>query len=143
MIVSILDNDLYKFSMQQFILHNFRNVEVEYDLSIRSDVDLRPYKDRIWEELKSLIGMQLHPKEQKFLSTIRYLSEDYIEWLSDFRFNPFKHINIRNDDSNLKITIKGSWLHTILYEVPVLAIISEVFHEATVEGEYTYGNSLS
>ena len=50
MIVSILDNDLYKFSMQQFILHNFRNVEVEYDLSIRSDVDLRPYKDRSWEE---------------------------------------------------------------------------------------------
>lgn len=129
MVVSILDNDLYKLTMQQTVLHNFQNVNVEYDLMIRSkNIDLRPFRESIEREILSLNSLQLHPDEEAFLHSIRFLSKDYIEWLKDFRFNTQKHIVIGESDKNLTLTIRGNWLHTILYEVPVLAIISEVYH---------------
>lgn len=129
MTVSILDNDLYKFSMQQMILHQFANVNVEYDLSIRSrGVDLRPYKEEIEREIRSLQSLMLSPEEETFMKSIRYLSPDYIEWLRGYRFNPEKHVCVYEKDNNLAITIKGNWLQTILYEVPILAIISESYH---------------
>jgi len=128
MIYSILDNDMYKLSMQQLVLHQFSTVEVEYDLSIRSDIDLLPFKSEIEREIRQLQSLMLSPEEVKYLHSIRYLSNDYIEWLSGYRFNPAKHVVVYEKDGKLAITIKGSWLQTILYEVPILAIISEVYH---------------
>lgn len=129
MIYSLLDNDLYKFSMQQLVLHQFPNVHVEYDLSIRSKgVDLRPLREEIEREIRQLTSLMLTPEEERYLNTIRYLSGDYIEWLRGYRFNPEKHVKIYEKDDNLAITISGNWLQTILYEVPVLAIVSEIYH---------------
>lgn len=128
MIKSMLDNDAYKIFMQQCVFHNFPNVPVEYDLSIRSDIDLRPFKNSLRRELMELDSMQLHPDEISFLKTIRFLKDDYIEWLADFRYNTNKHITIVETEDNLAIRIKGNWLQTILYEVPLLAIISELYH---------------
>lgn len=129
MINSILDNDLYKFTMQQVVFNNFPNIPVEYDLSIRSkDIDLRVFKKDIEREIQQLNYLQLSPEEYTYLKTIRFLSKNYIDWLRNFRFNTDDHIIISDNGSNLSITIKGDWLHTILYEVPILAIISEVYH---------------
>lgn len=129
MIYSLLDNDLYKFSMQQLVLHQFSNVEVEYDLAIRTKgVDLRPFREDIEREIRSLQSLMLSPEEETFMKSIRYLSPDYIEWLRGYRFNPDKHISIYEKDNNLAITVKGNWLQTILYEVPILAIVSECYH---------------
>lgn len=129
MIYSLLDNDLYKFSMQQLVLHQFPNVEVEYDLAIRTTgVDLRPFREDIEREIRSLQSLMLFPEEETFMKSIRYLSPDYIEWLRGYRFNPDKHVHVYEKNDNLAITIKGNWLQTILYEVPILAIISEIYH---------------
>lgn len=129
MIYSLLDNDLYKFSMQQLVLHQFPNVEVEYDLAIRTKgVDLRPFREDIEREIRDLQSLMLSPEEETFMKSIRYLSPDYIEWLRGYRFNPGKHVHVYEKNDNLAITIKGNWLQTILYEVPLLAIISEVYH---------------
>jgi len=124
----MLDNDLYKYTMQQLVLHNFPNTKVEYDLSIRSkNVDLRPFRQQIERELIELSSFQLQPEEISYLKSIRFISDDYVEWLSNFRFNPQKHISISERNDNLFLIIRGDWLHTILYEVPVLAIISEAY----------------
>jgi len=129
MVYSLLDNDLYKFTMAQCVLHNFPNVQVEYDLSIRSKgVDLRPLREEIEREIRQLASLMLAPEEERYLNTIRYLSGDYIEWLKGYKFNPEKHVRVLEKDNNLAITISGNWLQTILYEVPILAIISEIYH---------------
>jgi nicotinate phosphoribosyltransferase len=129
MIHSILDNDLYKFTLQQVILHNFPNAEVEYDLAIRSkNIDLRPFREEIQKEIDRLPELIMNTDEYNYLNTIRFLSKDYIDWLKNYAFNPDKHVFIYEKNNNLAITIKGRWLDTILYEVPVLAIISEVYH---------------
>lgn len=129
MIYSLLDNDLYKFTMAQCVFHNFPNVSVEYDLSIRSkDIDLRPFKEEIEREIIQLDSLMLHPTEYNYLRSIRFLSKDFVDWFKLFKFNTTEHIVLTEEDNNLKLTIKGNWLDTIFYEVPLLAIISEVYH---------------
>lgn len=129
MINSIIDNDLYKFTMQQVIFHHFQNAYVEYDLVIRSkNIDLLPFKNEIEREIRNLDYLQLNPEEYMFINGIRFLAKDYINWLRNFRFDTTNHISVTEHNGNLKITIRGYWLHTILYEVPILAIISEVYH---------------
>jgi len=115
--------------MAQCVFHNFPNVPVEYDLSIRSkDIDLRPFKEEIEREIRQLDSLMLHPDEYNYLRSIRFLSKDFVDWFKTFKFNTSEHISLTEDDENLKLTIKGNWLDTIFYEVPLLAIISEVYH---------------
>lgn len=128
MTVSVLDNDMYKITMAQLILHNFPNTYVEYDLQIRSNVDLRPIMLDVKRCIMELISLRLSLEEKMFLKSIRYISEDFIEWFANFRYNPEKHVKIWNDETNMRITISGNWLNTIFYEVPILAIISECWN---------------
>ena len=126
-IKSLLDNDLYKFTMQQIVLHKFSNVEVEYTFVNRGDTDFSNYLEEIRDEIYSLENLVLTPSERDFIKTLGFLNSDYVEFLSNLRLNPRKYIRIWLDAYNrLQIKIRGSWLHTILFEVPVLAIISEI-----------------
>lgn len=129
MVYSLLDNDFYKFTMGQCIYHNFTNTEVEYDLFVRSkDVDLRPFREEIEKGILSLAELMLTEKEYDYLKSIKFLSHDFIDWFRTFKFRPDEHVFIGEDENNLTITVKGNWLDTIFYEVPILAIISEVYH---------------
>lgn len=126
MITSIIDNDLYKFTMQQVVHKHFNDVHVEYDLSVRNGVDLRPFIDKIRSKIRDLDALRLMPEEYEFLLSIGYLTKDYVDWLHRFQYNTLEHISIVEGEDNIKITIKGRWLDTILYEVPILAILSEI-----------------
>lgn len=126
-ITSLLDTDLYKYTMMQCVLHHFPAAMVEYKFKCRSDADLSPYVDEIRREIKSLCQLQLTDVELGFLSGLDYIKSDFIEFLRIFKLNSnFIDISL-DDDNQLDITIKGPWLHTILFEVPVLAIINEIY----------------
>ena len=61
-ITSLLDTDLYKFTMMQVVLHQFPGAQVEYRFRCRNPgVELAPYVDEIRNEIKSL--RSLHFKE--------------------------------------------------------------------------------
>lgn len=127
-IKSILDTDTYKLTMQQIVLHQFPDTEVVYKFKCRNKADFTYCLDDIRQELDALEHVKLTEEEAAYLRTIRFLKSDYIEYLSMFRFLPTKHIHIAIDEhGNLDLTIKGPWLSTILYEVPVLAIINECY----------------
>lgn len=126
-ITSLLDTDLYKFTMMQCVLHHFPAAMVEYKFKCRSNEDLSPYIDEIKTEVARLCDLKLLDEELEFLATLDYIKSDFIEFLRIFKLNS-DFINIKLDqDNNLDITIKGPWLHTILFEVPLLAIINEVY----------------
>lgn len=131
-IKSLLDNDQYKATMQQFVLHRFPDANVEYDLQVRSKgVSLAPFVEEIREEINALEGLHLTLTEEEFLrEKCPYLTPDYIKWLANrFRFNTRNDVYCGlNRDGEFYLTIKGKWLDTILYEVPILAIISEIWH---------------
>ena len=126
-IQSLLDTDIYKFSMMQAVLHQFPGAEVEYRFKCRSDdVDLRPLARDIEYEIAQLCSLTLGPEELNYLKGLRYLKDDFVEFLRLFHLQS-RFIDIGEEDGQLTITIRGPWLHTILFEVPLLAIISEVY----------------
>ena len=130
-ITSLLDTDLYKFTMMQVVLHHFPGAQVEYRFKCRNEnVDLVPCIDEIEAEIRSLCRLRFAPDELDYLRGWRFLKSDFVDLLGLFQLNErFVRVTPTEDSpTEIDITIKGPWLHTILFEVPLLAIVSEVYN---------------
>ena len=129
---SLLDTDLYKFTMMQVVLHHFPGARVEYRFKCRNPgVDLAQFAGQIRDEVRSLCSLQFRDAELAYLRSMRFIKSDFVDFLGLFRLNE-KYINIVPQPSGeLEIRIKGPWLHTILFEIPVLAIVNEVYFRNT------------
>jgi nicotinate phosphoribosyltransferase len=126
-IKSLLENDLYKFSMAQVVLHKFPEAIVEYEFKCRNKgTDLIPLIPEIQKELDALCLLTFTEYELNYLKTIRFLKSDFIEFLRIFRLNRH-HITVFNDNGVMAINIKGPWWATIFFEIPVLAIVNELY----------------
>ena len=132
-IQSLLDTDLYKFTMMQVVLHHFPGAQVEYNFKCRTEgVDFRPYLDEIAGEIAALCSLRLRDDELEYLRGLRFMKSDFVDFLGLFHFNE-KYVRIAQGErpGEMDITIRGPWLHTIMYEIPVLAIVSEVYFRRT------------
>ena len=129
---SLLDTDLYKFTMMQVVLHHFPGARVEYRFKCRNPgVNLAQYADQIRDEVRHLCSLQFKEAELAYLKAMRFIKSDFIDFLGLFKLNE-KYIDIVPLSSGeLEIGIKGPWLHTILFEIPVLAIVNEVYFRNT------------
>jgi nicotinate phosphoribosyltransferase len=133
-ISSLLDTDLYKFTMMQVVLHHFPGAQVEYRFKCRNeDVDLTPYIDEIKAEIAALCRLRFQEQELAYLRSFRFIKSDFVDFLDLFHLNQ-KYISVTPSaagNGEIEIQVKGPWLHTILFEVPVLAIVNEVYFRAT------------
>ncbi len=131
-ITSLLDTDLYKFTMMQAVLHQFPGAQVEYKFRCRQPgVSLAPFADEIRSEIRSLCSLTFQEGELAWLRGLRFIKSDFVDFLSLFRLNE-KCIQVRPlPTGEIDITIRGPWLHTILFEIPVLAIVNEVYFRNT------------
>jgi len=130
-ISSLLDTDLYKFTMMQVVLHQFPGAEVEYRFKCRNAANLAPYVTEIREEIRGLCSLRFQDAELAYLKAMRFIKSDFIDFLGLFRLNE-KYVSVTALSSGeIEVSIKGPWLHTILFEIPVLAIINEVYFRNT------------
>ncbi len=133
-ITSLLDTDLYKFTMMQVVLHHFPGAQVEYRFKCRNPgVDLTPYVDEIREQIEALCTLRFEQDELDYLRSLRFIKSDFVDFLGLFQLNT-KYIEVepaQQGPGEISIVIKGPWLHTILFEIPVLAIVNEVYFRAT------------
>jgi nicotinate phosphoribosyltransferase len=126
-IQSLLDTDLYKLTMMQAVLHQFPWVEVAYEFKCRNDdVNLTFCIKEIHKEIEQLCTLRFSDDEIDYLRQLPYLKEDFIQFLKLFQFNR-NFMDLNEHSNSLKLTLKGPWLHTILFEVPLLAIINETY----------------
>ena len=128
-ITSLLENDLYKFSMVQAIYHHFSDYKTTWTFKCRNkDV---VFSDDVVEEIKHQIRMycalRFDEEELEYLHNIRWIKGSYVDFLrlwqpryEDFHFG-------RDEEGNFTLETTGTWLNTSLYEVPTLAIINEVY----------------
>jgi nicotinate phosphoribosyltransferase len=124
---SLLDTDLYKLTMMQGVLHQFPWAEVEYEFQCRDKgIDLKPIAAALNTELDHLCTLRFKIRELQFLSQLRFIKPDFIQFLRLFHFQR-DYITVGTEDGHLSLKIKGPWLHTILFEVPVLAIVNELY----------------
>ena len=128
-IESMLDNDLYKFTMLQAVLHQHPGAMVEYAFKCRTDgIDFRAYESDIIKEINKMCReLQFTKEELEYLGDLRFMKKDTIQFLKLFRFD-YDYVKIVVDgEGELHVNIKGPWLHTILFEIPILSIISEIY----------------
>ena len=139
-IESLLDTDLYKFTMMQCVLHQFPGADVAYRFRCRNvGVELGPYADEIRDEIHHLCSLRFKDEELEYLAGLRFIKSDFVDFLSLFHLKE-KYITVKADPeapNGIDITIEGPWLHTILFEIPVLAIVNEVYfrHQMPVADE--------
>ena len=130
-ITSLLDTDLYKFTMMQVVLHQFPGAEVEYRFKCRNKANLAPFVSEIRDEIRGLCNLRFQDAELAYLKAMRFIKSDFIDFLAIFRLNE-KYVSVTALPSGeIDVSIKGPWLHTILFEVPVLSIINEVYFRNT------------
>jgi nicotinate phosphoribosyltransferase len=135
-IPSLLDTDLYKFTMMQVVQHHFAEAQVEYRFKCRNaDIDLSPHVREIEDEIRALCELRFTQEELAYLRRWRFFKSDFVDLLGLFRLDQrfIKVSRLPESHNEIDITIKGPWLHTILFEVPVLAIVSEVYYRNTVK----------
>ncbi|MFL6565920.1 MAG: nicotinate phosphoribosyltransferase [Burkholderiales bacterium] len=134
LIQSLLDTDLYKFTMMQVVLHHFPGAQVEYKFKCRTPgVDLRPHLDEMKAEFANLCKLRFRDDELAYLRGLRFMKSDFVDFLGLFQFNEkYLRAGYGEAPGEIDITIRGPWLHTILYEIPVLALVSEVYFRRTL-----------
>ncbi|WP_350316768.1 nicotinate phosphoribosyltransferase [Pectobacterium aroidearum] len=124
---SLLDTDAYKLHMQQAVYHHYYDVDVAAEFRCRGDELLSVYADEIAHQVDLMRFLSLNDDEFTYLSSLPFFKPDYLHWLRGFRFNP-QQVSIKNNAGKLDIRITGPWREVILWEVPLLAVISEVVH---------------
>ncbi|WP_034949698.1 nicotinate phosphoribosyltransferase [Erwinia oleae] len=126
-LTTLLDTDAYKLHMQQAVFHRYQNISVVAEFRCRGDDLLGVYADEIVQQIEMMRALRLTDEEATYLAGLPFFKDDYLSWLRQFRYDP-SQVRVRNHKGKLDIRISGPWLEVIMWEVPLLALISEVVH---------------
>ncbi len=132
---SLLDTDLYKFTMGCAVFQLYPQAYASYNFINReSTVWPKGFANELWDQLFLLADLCLTTEELYFLrQKCPYLSPAYLDWLATYHFNPQEVLlhadKAGKDGENFSLSITGPWYRTILWEVPLMAIISELYFE--------------
>lgn len=125
-ITSLLDTDAYKLHMQQAVFHHYSQVPVVAEFRCRSSEILGTYANEIRQQVQLMADLSLTKEEFHYLSSLPFFKEDYLTWLKQFHFKPEQVDISTTDDRQLAIRISGPWVEVIMWEVPLLALVSEI-----------------
>ncbi|MCQ2914421.1 MAG: nicotinate phosphoribosyltransferase [Alphaproteobacteria bacterium] len=130
-ITSLLEIDMYKLSMGQAIYHQFSNYLTQWSFKCRN-TNVHFTKEMVQEikdQIQAYCLLSFDEEELKYLSKIKWLKRDYVDFLRLWKPR-FADFNITTDaDCGLSIEISGTWLNTSMYEIPVLAIVNQVYFQ--------------
>ncbi|MBD8107532.1 nicotinate phosphoribosyltransferase [Erwinia persicina] len=126
-LTTLLDTDAYKLHMQQAVFHRYYDVTVAAEFRCRGDDMLGIYVDEIQQQIDMMAALVLTEDEFTYLAGLPFFTPDYLNWLRTFRYDPAQ-VRVRNHQGKLDIRISGPWREVIMWEVPLLALISEVVH---------------
>jgi nicotinate phosphoribosyltransferase len=125
---SLIDTDLYKFTMWQAMLHRHPQTQAEYTFVCRnrSAYPLAELKMEVERELDHLCSLSFRPDELDYLRGLRFIKSDFIDFLRIFRFQR-DFISVRAAGESLQIVARGPQVHVMGFEIFVLAIVNELY----------------
>ena len=133
-ITSLLDNDLYKFTMLQAMLHQFPQTHGVYRFRCRNNEDtaypLADIKEQLEQQLDSLCELRFLEDELEYLRGLRFMRSDFVDYLELFKLKR-RFITVSTDnEGRLFIDIEGPMIQAMFFEVFVLAIVNELYFNA-------------
>jgi nicotinate phosphoribosyltransferase len=140
-ISSLLETDLYKFSMGQAIFHQYSDYKTTWTFKCRNkDVHFtEEMVQEIKEQIENYCTLSFKEDELDYLDTIKWFKGSYIDFLRLWKPR-FEDFEITTDaECGLSIETKGTWLNTSMYEIPTLAIVNEVYFRM----QYNYEKLLN
>lgn len=126
---SILDNDFYKVTMQQGVIRLFPAAKARYQFINRGKHLFPPgFAAALRNAVNSMALLKLSHEEKRFLEiNCPYLDPVYLDFLEGYRFNPAE-VHIEQEGTQLKVSVEGLWYRTILWEVPLMSLICELYY---------------
>jgi len=123
---SLLDTDFSQLTMAQIVLHMHPDSHVRYRFECKNKKKIGHIQE-INHEIDQLCRLRFTDEELDFLDTFPCFKKDFIEYLRLFQLNR-KYIKAYLDnDRRLQIDIEGPWISTLLFTVPTLAIVNEIY----------------
>jgi len=140
-IQSLLDTDLYKYTMWQAFLHAFPQNQATYEFVCRNEpaYPLAELAADVEAQIEHLCGLSCAEDELAYLASKRYIKSDFIDYLRIFRLQR-RYIRVETQGARLVIRARGPQIHVMAFEVFVLAIVNELYfrrfdnHEVIEEG---------
>jgi len=126
---SLLDNDFYKFTMQQCVVKLFPRAKARYRFINRGG-HLFPhgFAKALQASVNAMASLQLSGEEKRWLAqTCPYLDPVYLDFLQGYRYDPSEVLIEQNGDE-VSVSVEGHWYRTILWEVPLLCLVSENYY---------------
>jgi nicotinate phosphoribosyltransferase len=125
---SLLETDLYKFTMWQAFLHMHPNAVGEYEFKCRNTpaYPLAELKEEVERELDHLCTLMFSDEEIAYLRGLRFIKSDFADFLTLFRFQR-KFIHVETDGKHLRIRASGPIVHVMGFEIFVLYIVNELY----------------
>ncbi|MEP6738975.1 MAG: nicotinate phosphoribosyltransferase [Caldimonas sp.] len=125
---SLLETDLYKFTMWQTMLHRHPQVQAEYRFVCRnaSAFPLSGLLAELNEQLDHLCSLSFSEDELAYLGSLRYIKPDFVDFLRIFRFQR-RFVSASAEGSTLEIVASGPQVHVMAFEIYVLAIVNELY----------------
>ncbi len=128
---SILDNDFYKFTMQFAVSKLFPKAQAKYEFINRGKHSFPAgFDKRLKEAINEMAQLKLSKAEKQFLhDKCPYIDPTYLDFLQGYRYDP-EEVKIEQHGDELSVAIEGYWYRTILWEVPIMSLICELYYEA-------------
>ena len=139
-ISSILENDLYKFSMSYYYQVHYPKAWGTFTFHDRNNTKYsEAFVVALKEEIEALATLSLQPSEFAWaVKTIHYIPQCFWEWLCYFRFEPEKVDVWLDSEQHLHIEVSDAMYKVTFYEIPILAIVSELYHRHIGDGHQTH-----
>jgi nicotinate phosphoribosyltransferase len=125
---SLLDDDLYKFTMLQAFLHAYPANQAEYDFLCRNDpaYPLAELRDDVEAQIAHLCTLAFNEDELAHLGSKSYLKSDFVDFLRIFRFQQ-RYIDVSTEGEYLRVRARGPQIHVSRFEIFVLSIVNELY----------------
>ena len=126
---SLLETDLYKFSMGQAIYHQYSDYKTTWTFKCRNEdvFFTKEMVDEIKKQIKMYCKLSFKEEELEYLNNIKWIKGSYVDFLRLWKPR-YEDFTINNhSECGLFIETKGTWLNTSMYEIPTLAIVNEVY----------------
>ncbi|WP_067062061.1 nicotinate phosphoribosyltransferase [Roseateles chitosanitabidus] len=125
---SLLETDLYKFTMWQAMLHRHPQAQAEYRFACRNtpQYPLAELVADLERELDHLCSLTFQKDELDYLRSLRFMRPDFIDLLRIFRFQR-DFIHVAADGDKLDIVVRGPQVHVMGFEIFVLAMVNELY----------------